>query len=263
MFLGHVVSIEGIRVDLKKIKAILDSKQPKNVSEIQSFLGLAGYYRRQLKLHECNYPTHDLELAAVVFALKIWRHYLYGLLETKANVVIDALRRKSMIDLRVMFAKLSLIDDRDLLAELEPGLKQDVTEYVKLGENKVFDANLVQETKVVVKLLQDRLRAASDQQKSYANLRQRDIKFSIRDQVFQKVSSWKVLEKVGPVAYLLELLLELDCIHDVFHVSMLKRYLSDPFDVIPIDEVKVRPDLTYEEEPIQILDREIKKLRKK
>ncbi|KAA3473689.1 DNA/RNA polymerases superfamily protein [Gossypium australe] len=110
-FLGHVVSAKGIRVDPRKVEAVLDWKPPKSVSKIISFLGLAGNYRRfiegqrlarnllstvmrhtrvlvegrvvayasrQLRTHEVNYPTHDLELAAVVFALKIWRHYLYG-----------------------------------------------------------------------------------------------------------------------------------------------------------------------------------------
>ena len=158
-FLGHVISAEGISVDPPKIEAIVNWKPPTNVSEVRSFLGLAGYYRkfvegfskiaipltnllkkdqkfewsdtcqhsfkelrqrlttapvlalpsekdgyvvysdaskqglgcvlmqndrviayasRQLKKHEENYLTHDLELAVVVFALKIWRHYLYG-----------------------------------------------------------------------------------------------------------------------------------------------------------------------------------------
>ena len=159
VFLGHVISTESISVDTQKIEAIVNWKPPTNVSEVRSFLGLAGYYRkiverfskmatlltnllkkdqkfewsdtcqhsfeelrqrlttapvlalplgkdsdvvysdasrqglgcvlmqndrviayasRQLKKHEQNYPTHDLELAAVVFTLKIWRHYLYG-----------------------------------------------------------------------------------------------------------------------------------------------------------------------------------------
>ncbi|XP_069146964.1 uncharacterized protein [Solanum lycopersicum] len=88
-FLGHVLSKEGIMVDPKKIEAVRDWVRPASVTEIRRFLVLAGcvlmqkgkviaYASRQLKFHEKNYPIHDLELAAVVFALKIWRHYLYG-----------------------------------------------------------------------------------------------------------------------------------------------------------------------------------------
>ncbi|GJR94190.1 putative reverse transcriptase domain-containing protein [Tanacetum coccineum] len=116
-FLGHVIDSRGIHVDPAKIESIKDWASPKTPTEIRQFLGLAGYYRsvlilalpegkdfvvyydashkglgavlmqrekviayasRQLKIHEKNYTTHDLELGSVVFALKIWRHYLYG-----------------------------------------------------------------------------------------------------------------------------------------------------------------------------------------
>ncbi|CAN4115497.1 unnamed protein product [Withania somnifera] len=106
-FLGHIVSKDGVLVDPTKIRAICDWPRLTTVFEIRSFIGPAGYYwrfvegflsiaapltrltrkdgrviayaSRQLKVHEHNYPTHDLELAAVVFVLKIWRHYLYGI----------------------------------------------------------------------------------------------------------------------------------------------------------------------------------------
>ncbi|KAJ9135077.1 hypothetical protein P3X46_032296, partial [Hevea brasiliensis] len=92
------------------------------------------------------------------------------------------------------------------------------------------------------------------------------------DVVFLKVSPWKrimrfgrkgklsprfigpyeVLERVGPLAYRLALPPELEKIHNVFHVSMLRRYRSDPSHVLPVEEIEVNPDLTYEEEPIKI-----------
>ncbi|GJR30776.1 putative reverse transcriptase domain-containing protein [Tanacetum coccineum] len=117
-FLGHVIDSEGIHVDPAKIESIKDWESPKTPTEIRQFLGavlmqkekVIAYASRQLKIHEKNYTTHDLELGAVVFALKMWRHYLSGMkwLELlsdydcelryhpgKANVVADVLSRKS------------------------------------------------------------------------------------------------------------------------------------------------------------------------
>ncbi|GJU50933.1 putative reverse transcriptase domain-containing protein [Tanacetum coccineum] len=99
-FLGHMIDSEGIHVDPAKIESIKDWASPKTPTKIRQFLGLTGYYRRfiegfpkiakpmtkltqkSVKFNwgekEKNYTTHDLELGAVVFALKLWRHYLYG-----------------------------------------------------------------------------------------------------------------------------------------------------------------------------------------
>ncbi|GKF96796.1 retrotransposon protein, putative, ty3-gypsy subclass, partial [Tanacetum coccineum] len=90
-FLGHIVSADGIIMDSSKVEAITKWPRPTTVTEIYSDASKKGlgcvlmqhgkviaYASRQLKPYEVNYPTHDLELAAVVFALKIWRHYLYG-----------------------------------------------------------------------------------------------------------------------------------------------------------------------------------------
>ncbi|KAK8976607.1 hypothetical protein V6N11_057207 [Hibiscus sabdariffa] len=682
-FLGHVVSAEGIQVDPSKIEAIVSWKQPKNVSEIRSFLGLAGYYRRfvegfsiiaapltkllgkdvpfvwteaqqtsfeklkealtqapvlvqpesgkdfavysdashsglgcvlmqegrviayasrQLRPHELNYPTHDLELAAVVFALKIWRHYLYGekcyiytdhkslkylltqkelnlrqrrwleLLKDydcqieyhpgKANVVADALSRKTVTDLRSLFARMSLYDDGSLLAELQIkptlaaeirakqlqdssllpvmkqveqgttevysfdrdgvlcfrgrycvpdddqlkqtilreahsspyamhpggdkmyhnlkeryrwiGMKKDISDYVarcltcqqvkaehqhpsgllqpikipewkweritmdfvtglpltpskkdsvwvivdrltksahfipvrtnypvdklaklyiseivrlhgvplsiisdrdpkftsrfwqalhdalgtrlnfstafhpqtdgqserviqiledmlrgcvidfrgswedflplaefaynnsyqasirmapyealygrkcrtpicwtELYDRNILGPDLIQQTEKTVRLIRDRLKEAFDRQKSYADRRRKDIEFAVGDQVFLKVSPWKkvlrfgrkgklsprfigpyrILERVGPVAYRLELPPQLSRIHNVFHVSMLRQYRPDPSHIIQVQDVELRPNLSHDEEPVQILDQDERILR--
>ncbi|XP_017609437.1 uncharacterized protein LOC108455384 [Gossypium arboreum] len=77
------------------------------------------------------------------------------------------------------------------------------------------------------------------------------------------IGPYRMLKAVGPVAYQLELPPELDRIHDIFHVSMLRRYRSDPVHIVSTEEVEVRPDLTFEEEPVQILDHDVKVLRKK
>nr|GEW04022.1 reverse transcriptase domain-containing protein [Tanacetum cinerariifolium] len=106
-FLGHLIDSQGLHVDPTKIEAVKNWTSPTTPTEVHQFLGLAGYYRRfieglgavlmqrekviayasqQLKPHEESYTTHDLELGAVVFTLKIWRHCLYG---TKCIVFTD------------------------------------------------------------------------------------------------------------------------------------------------------------------------------
>ncbi|KAA3484088.1 DNA/RNA polymerases superfamily protein [Gossypium australe] len=622
-FLGHIVSASGIRVDPSKISAILSWKPSRNVSEVHSFLGLAGYYRRfvkgfstiatpltrllqkdvrfewsdkcqksfnqlktllteapvlvqpesgkefvvysdaslnglgcvlmlevkvvahasrQLTPHEKNYPTHDLELAAIVFALKIWRHYLYGekchvfsdhkslkylmtqkdlilcqrrwleLLKDyelvidyhpgKANVVADALSRKSLFTLHALNAHLDLTNNSSVITELKakPMFIQQICDAQKsdnellmkraqcdtnsdskfrviddclrfrgricvprnpeliqlvlseahnsclsvhLGSTKMYHdlkqhywwsvkakhqvpSGLLQpilipewkwdrvtmdfvsglpltpRKKNAIWVVVDRLTKSahfisvrsdfslerlvelyiseivrlhwvplsirseihiaileeiarrfgheiafqysfssanrwsvrtdysdsriheqylsliefaynnsfqtsikmapyeslyrrkcrtplywteltSDRQKSYADLKRKYIEFEIGDKVFLKVSPWKkvlrfghkgklntrfigpyeIIERVGPVAYRLKLPSELKKIHNVFHVSMLRRYRSDPSHVIVPSEIEIRFDMTYEEEPIRILAREMKELRNK
>ncbi|KAG8478649.1 hypothetical protein CXB51_028449 [Gossypium anomalum] len=471
---------------------------------------VVAYTSRQLKPHERNYPTHNLKLAAVVFALKIWRHYLYGekcrvytdhkslkylmsqkdlnlrqrrwleLLKDyelvidyhpgKANMVADALSRKLLFTLRVMNTQLKISDDGSILAELRarsmflqeiseaqkndqdllakrrqceadtgsdfrigsdgslmfknwicvpkndeliqkilheahngclavkaehqvpsgllqpimvpewkwdritmdfvlglpltPGKKdaiwvivdrltksahfipihrdprftsrfwQNLQEalgtklnfstafhpqtdgqserviqiledmlrccvlefqalygrkcrtplyWTELKENQIYGVDLIKETEEKVKVIRDCLKAASDRQKSYADLKRKEIEFQVGDKVFLKVSPWKkvlrfgrkgklsprfigpyeIIEKVGPVAYRLALPPELERIHDVFHVSMLRQYRSDPSHIISPTEIELRPDMAYEEELIKILAREVKKLRNK
>ncbi|KAA3484298.1 Transposon Ty3-G Gag-Pol polyprotein [Gossypium australe] len=119
--------------------------------------------------------------------------------------------------------------------------------------------------------------------KSYADLKRKEIEFQVGDKAFLKVSPWKkimsfgrkgklspcfiwpyeVIERVGPVAYRLALPTELERIHNVFYVSMLKRYRSDPSHIISRTEVEIQPDMTYGEEPIKVLAREVKQLRNK
>ncbi|XP_016673224.1 uncharacterized protein [Gossypium hirsutum] len=190
----------------------------------------------------------------------------------KANVVADVLSRRAVSDLRAMLARLSLFDDVRLLAELQKLAKLYVVEIVRLHGVPVS----------IVKVIRGRLKEASDRQKSYADLKPQEIEYSMGDFIFLKVSHWKkilrfgrkgklsprcgpyhILKCVEPVAYQLDLPLELDWIHDVFHVSMLRRYRSDPMHIVPVEEIKVRPDSTFEEEPVQELHRKVKVLRRK
>ena len=72
------------------------------------------------------------------------------------------------------------------------------------------------------------------------------------------IGPYEEIEKVGPVAYRLALPTELEKIHNVFHVSMLRRYRSDLSHVVSLETIELRPDLTYEEETVEILAREVK-----
>ncbi|XP_016699563.1 uncharacterized protein [Gossypium hirsutum] len=125
--------------------------------------------------------------------------------------------------------------------------------WTKLGNQRVLGPELVPDTEDKFRLIRDQLKAASDRQKSYADLKHNEIEYSIEDFVFLKVSPWKKFE-LPP---------KLEWIHDVFYVSMLRRYHSDPIHVVPVEEIEVRPDLTFEEEPVQILDQDVKVLRRK
>ncbi|KAE8683877.1 hypothetical protein F3Y22_tig00111166pilonHSYRG00229 [Hibiscus syriacus] len=148
--------------------------------------------------------------------------------------------------------------------------------WTELHDRKTLGPDLVRETEDIVRLIRDRLKEAFDRQKSYTDKRRKNIEFEVGDQVFLKVSPWKkvlrfgrkgklsprfigsyrILKKVGPVAYQLELPPQLSRIQDVLHVSMLRRYRPNPDHIIQVDEVELRPDLSYEEEPIQVLERD-------
>ena len=150
-------------------------------------------------------------------------------------------------------------------------------------EKNIIGPDLIQETKEKVKMIRERLKVVTDRQKSYTDMRRKDIRYEIGEKVFLKVSPWKkvmkfgkkgklsprfigpyeVIEKVGPVAYKLALPLELEKNHNVFHVSMLRRYRSDLSHVVSSETIELRPDLMYEEEPVEILAREVKELQKK
>ncbi|TYK04606.1 pol protein [Cucumis melo var. makuwa] len=559
-FLGHVVSSEGVSVNPAKIEAVTNWPRSSTVSEIRSFLGLAGYYRsracessfqelkqklvtapvltvpdrsgsfvicsdaskkglgcalmqqgkvvayafRQLKSHEQNYPTHDLELAAVVFALKIWRHYLYGekiqiftdhkslkyfftqkelnmrqrrkvahstaLITKQAPLLRDfdsveiavsvgevtsqlaQLSVQPTLRQRIIVAQLndsylvekcrlvetgqgenfSISSDDDLtfkgrlcVAEdsaiktkllteahnssftMHPGstkvyqdlksvywwrnMKREVADFVRLprtlkgytviwvvvdrltkstyfvpgkstytanarftskfwkglqlalgtrldfstdfhpqtdGQTErlnqiledmlracvlkflgswdshlhlmefaynnsyqatigmapfeaLYGPELVQTTNVAIQKIRARMLTAQSRQKSYAGKRRKDLEFEVGDMVFLKVAPMKgvlrfekkgklsprfvgpfeILERIGPVAYLLALSASLSVVHDVFHVSMLRKYVADPTHIVDFEPLQISENLSYGEQPVEILAREVKKLR--
>ncbi|GJU61567.1 putative reverse transcriptase domain-containing protein [Tanacetum coccineum] len=364
-----------------------------------------AYASRHLKIHERNYTTHDLELGAVVFALKIWRHYLYGTKSrswielfsdydceiryhpSKANVVADALSRKERVkpkQIRAMNMSLrSSIKDKILAAQKEAcdesaGLQKGLDEMIELRSDGVLyyldriwvplkgdvrtlimdethkskyfvnpradkmyydlrdrywwssmkkdiavyvskcltclkvkaehqrPPGLLQQPKILewkwerIDYKMDRLARLylneivarhdvsisiiSDRDNRFTSrfwqsmqealgTRRKPLEFSVGDYVLLKVSPWKgvvrfgkkgklaprfvgpfeIIEKVGPVAYRLDLPEEFNGVHDMFHVSNLKMCLADPTLQVPLDENRVDAKLNFVEELLEIL----------
>ncbi|GKB91090.1 putative reverse transcriptase domain-containing protein [Tanacetum coccineum] len=334
-----------------------------------------AYASRQLKKHEKNYTTHDLELGAVVFALKIWTHYLYG---TKSVIYTDhkslhtseaSKDLKALAEwLRGLETQFERRDDggiyffdriwissvggiRKLIMDeahtsrysIHPGADKMCLTCSKIKAEHQKPSGLLQQPEIpewkwekirmdlVTKLprssngydaiwvivdrltksahflpihedykieklariyineiiarhgIKERLKTTRSRQKSYADKRRKPLEFKIRDQVLLKVSPWKgvvrfgkkeklapryvgpfeIVECVGPVAYRLKLPHELSCIHDTFHVSNLKKCLAEPDVQVPLEEIKIDENLRFVEEPIEIVERDVKKLKQR
>ena len=140
--------------------------------------------------------------------------------------------------------------------------------------------DIVKDTKEKVWVIQQRLKVVSDRHKPYANLKRKYIKYEVGNKVFFEVSPWRkilrfgkkrklslrfigpyeILERIGLVAYRLVVPLELAKLYNVFHVSMLRRYRSEESHILPVQDVQVQHDFSYDEEPKAILAREVKQL---
>ncbi|XP_042415106.1 uncharacterized protein LOC122004253 [Zingiber officinale] len=282
-----------------------------------------AYASHQLKVHEQNYPTHDLELAAVIFALKIWRHYLYG---ERCDIYTDHKSLKYFFTQKELNMRqrrwLELVKDYDCninyhpsedrtpeasrtigtasdsclevgrychgfhseIANLTQGIKcsmgygrstDEVNTFLadkshlhndacrtplhwdEIGERAILGLDLVTYTVNLVAKIRDRIQTAQSRQRSYADHRQRGLKFTVGDHVFLKVSPMKgvlrfgkkgklspryiepfeILDRIGARAYRMALPPNLSGVHNVFHVSMLRKYISNPSHVIGHESV--------------------------
>nr|GEY60881.1 putative reverse transcriptase domain-containing protein [Tanacetum cinerariifolium] len=145
--------------------------------------------------------------------------------------------------------------------------------WAEVREGQLIGHELVQETTEKISPIKDRLKAARDRQKSYADKRRKPLEFSVGDYVLLKVSPWKgvvrfgkkdnlapkfvgpfeIIKKVGHMAYRSDLLEELNDVHDTFHMSNLKKCLADPTLLVPLDEIRVDAKLNFVEKPVEIL----------
>ena len=146
--------------------------------------------------------------------------------------------------------------------------------WEEVGTRSFHGPTIIAETADKVQKVQQRLRIARSRQKSYADNRRRDLEFAVGDLVFLKTSPmkgtirfgqkgklsprfigpFKIQSRIGNVAYRLDLPAELSGIHNVFHVSMLRKYVSDHSHIIRHEEIQVLPDTAYIEKPLQIID---------
>ncbi|WVZ76278.1 LOW QUALITY PROTEIN: hypothetical protein U9M48_024265 [Paspalum notatum var. saurae] len=151
------------------------------------------------------------------------------------------------------------------------------------GERVTFGPDLVSQAEEQVKLIHSNLKRAQSRQKSYFDKRRRPLVFEVDDHVYLRVSPmkgvhrfgvkgklapryvgpFKITEQCGPVAYRLELPPHLAAVHDVFHVSQLKKSLRVPEEVVDTSQIQIEPDLTYEERPIKILDQKQRATRRR
>nr|GEY03967.1 putative reverse transcriptase domain-containing protein [Tanacetum cinerariifolium] len=129
--------------------------------------------------------------------------------------------------------------------------------WAEVREAQLLGPELIQETTEKVIQIKQRIQAAHDRQKSYADLKRKPMEFQVGDRVMLKV-----LEKVGSVAYKLKLPQELSRVHNTFHVSNLKKcYADEPLAVL-LDGIHFEDKLHYVEEPMEIMDREVKRLKR-
>ncbi|GJR50307.1 putative reverse transcriptase domain-containing protein [Tanacetum coccineum] len=287
-----------------------------------------AYASQKLKIHEKNYTTHDLELGAVVFALKICRHYLYG---TKCTVFTDHKSLQHILDQKELNMRqrrwlelLSYYDyeiryhprkaNRSLQKALGTSLDMSIAYHLETDEqsertiqtledmlracvidfgngwvkhfplvefsyNNIYHASI--KAAPFEALYGRKCRLPVCWAESYADLKHKLMEFQVGDRVMLKVSPWKgvvrfgkwgklnpryvrpfkVLAKVGAVSYKLELPQELSRVHSTFHVSNLKKCYSDEPLAIPLDGLRIDDKLRFVEEPVEIMDREVKRLK--
>nr|XP_027101108.1 uncharacterized protein LOC113720463 [Coffea arabica] len=259
-FLGHKVSKDGIAVDPAKVEAVMNWKRPETPTEIRSFLGLAGYYRRFIQdfskiagpmteltkkgnkftwTPKCESSFQELKrrlTSAPVLVLPDGD-------EGKANVVADALSRKAQGQSERTIQTLE-----DLLRSCILDFGGKWSKYVTLVEfayNNSYQASI--------------------QMAPYEALYGRRCRSPIHwDEVGEKkIIDPTAIPWIEEAQEKLKLPASMARIHDVFHVSMLRKYYPDPSHVLQLEGIEVDETLSYEEGPVKILEREVKELRNK
>ncbi|GJT91944.1 putative reverse transcriptase domain-containing protein [Tanacetum coccineum] len=239
-FLGHVIDSEGIHVDPAKIESIKDWESPKTPTEIRQFLGLAGYYRRFIEgFSKIAKPMTKLTQKSVKFNWGEKEETAFQTLKQKlCSAPILALPEGS--------------ENFVVYCDASQRLRQQ-TERVEYDTTYLLDSKM---TTIVITISPGKRRMGADRDLK------RVIRFGKRGKLNPRyIGPFKILAKVGTVAYRLELPKKLSCVHSTFHVSNLKKCLSDEPLAIPLDKIHIDEKLNFIEEPVEIMDREVKRLK--
>ena len=155
--------------------------------------------------------------------------------------------------------------------------------WTEVGESSITGPDLIRDTSEKVSLIRQRLLTAQSRHKSYADVRRRPLEFEVGNHVFLKVmpkrgvvrfgkreklsplfiGPLEILERIDTIVYRLALLPNMSGVHEVFHVSMLRKYTPDPAHVVDWGQIEVDTDETFEEGPVCILESRDQDLRRK
>nr|GEX64329.1 putative reverse transcriptase domain-containing protein [Tanacetum cinerariifolium] len=291
-FLGHVIDSQGIHVDPAKIEAVKNWASPTTPTENElnmrqrRWLELLTDYDCDIHYHpgnelnhselECQKPS-DLLLQPEIPTWKwerITTDFVTKLPRTSNEhdiiwVIIDRLTKSAY------FIPTREIDSMETITRSHVC-------WAEVGDVQLMGPEIIHEITKKIVQIQQRLQPARDRKRSYANVRRKPLKFQVGDRVMLKVSPYKgvirfgkrgklnpryirpfkILKRVDPVAYKLELPGELRNVHNTFHVSNLKKCLSNEFLIIPMKELRLDKKLNFVEELVDIMDREVNQLRR-
>nr|GEU70472.1 hypothetical protein [Tanacetum cinerariifolium] len=258
-FLGHVVDSEGIYVDPVKIEAIKGS-----FSKIAR--PMTKWTQKSVKFDW----GEKAEAAFLLLKQKLCSAPILALPEGSENFV--NFHTTTVTHTSIKAALFEALYGRKCRLPIR---------WAKVGDRQLTGPEIIHETTEKIFQIKSRIQAACDRQKSYANVRRKPLKFQVGDKVMLKVSPWKrvirfskrgklnpryigpfkILAKVGTVAYRLELPEQLSRVYITFYVSKLKKCMADELLAIPLDEIQVDNKLNFIEEPVEIMDREVKRLK--